>query len=299
MSIVFVAIALFATQFPQTKPKNVELISVKVLGTTVTPTSTQIVPVFSGENSLPILTAESIYAVDLDTNTVLFQKNAELPLLPASTAKIVTSLTALDYYDLDTILKVPLVRVDGQKMGLIEGEQISVNDLLYSLLIYSANDAAEVLAVNYPGGRDSFVSAMNLKAEEAGLLTSNFTHPAGLDQVNQYTTAKDLVVVTQYALKNPTFSEIVSTKYYKAKSANGKLEYNLKNINKLLFEVDGVKGVKTGWTENAKENLVTFYDKDGKRIVISLLGSDDRFGETKSILDWILKNYSWTNEYQI
>lgn len=279
---------------PQTQRPKISSLPAKeaVLGMEA-PMEKRIIPVFQSVSEKPFLSAESIYAVDLETESVLFEKASEIPLLPASTAKIVTALVALDYYSPGTILTVPAFSVDGQKMGLFAGETISVTDLLYGLLVYSANDAAEVLARNFPGGRDAFILAMNLKAEEAQLTLTNFVHPAGLDQNNQYTTSRDLVKVSKFALKNPLFAQIVATKYYHTETMGGKFVYDFKNINELLFEDEGIKGVKTGWTENAKENLVTYYEKDGKKLLIALLRSNDRFGETKQVLNWILQNYTW------
>jgi D-alanyl-D-alanine carboxypeptidase len=114
-----------------------------------------------------------------------------------------------------------------------------------------------------------------------------------LDENGHYSTAKDLVRVAEVAMKNPRFAEIVGTKEIVAKSVDGKNLHKLVNINALLGNVEGVLGVKTGWTENARENLVTYLERDNHKIMIALLGSQDRFGETKEIIDWIFRNYQW------
>lgn len=250
-------------------------------------------PVLSRDSSFPIVSAEAALAVDNDSGVVLYEKNPDSPLLPASTTKIVTALVAMDYYSLEAVLKVGNISTDGQKMGLAKGEQIRVEDLLYGLLVYSANDAAEVLAQNYQGGKDAFVAAMNKKAQELSLKNTNFKNPAGLDGDEQVTTARDLVIVSQVAMKNPEFAKIVGTKQITVRSTDGRIVHKLTNINELLGRVNGVLGVKTGWTENARENLVTYVNRDGRKVMIALLGSQDRFGETKELIDWIFANYKW------
>lgn len=265
------------------------------------PTAFPPLPVISKEVSFPIVSAQAALAIDMNSQVSLYEKRADSPYLPASTTKIITALVAMEYYPLNLPLKVPDVRVEGQKMGLLTGEEIEVEDLLYGLLVYSANDAAEVLAQNFPasptggpGGRDLFIVAMNLKAKELGLVHSRFSNPAGLDDGDGHvTTARDLIRVSEIAMKNPLFAKIVSTREKTVSSSNGRIVHKLKNINELLGSVDGVLGVKTGWTENARENLVTYIERDGHRVMIALLGSQDRFGETRELIDWIFLSYTW------
>ena len=251
------------------------------------------IPVLSDKSGFPIVSAQGALAVDLDSGIPLYEKNADSPLLPASTTKIITALVALDNYPLDMIIKVGKARIDGQKMGLIQKEEIKVEDLLYGLLVYSANDAAEVLALNFPGGREKFIEAMNKKAEELSLNDSRFQNPSGLDGNGHVSTARDLVRVSEVAMRNPEFAKIVGTKNIVVKSTNNKISHKLTNINELLGVVPGVMGVKTGWTENARENLVTYIERDGHKVFIAILGSQDRFGETKELIEWIFSNYEW------
>jgi len=250
-------------------------------------------PVFSGEKEPPVFTAQSVYALDIVSQKVLYDKNSSLPVLPASTTKIITALVALDYYPLDYELTVGKLNIDGQKMGLKEEEVITVDSLLKGLLIFSANDAAYVLADSYPGGYDLFISKMNMKAGELGLKDSYFLNPAGLDGVGQFTTAKDLAVLGTVSMENDYIAKTVSLEKLDVYSTDGKIVHKLKNINELIGKVDGVLGIKTGWTENAHENLVTYINRDGKEIVIALLGSEDRFGETENLINWIFDNYLW------
>ena len=150
-----------------------------------------------------------------------------------------------------------------------------------------------MLAGNYPGGRDVFIAAMNIKAKELGLKNTLFINPSGLDSDGQLTTSTDLIRASAYAIKNPEFARIVATKAITVKSVDEKYVHNLKNINRLLGEVDGVKGIKTGYTEGAMENLVTYVERDGRRIMTAVLGSKDRFGESKNLIEWIFANYTW------
>lgn len=250
-------------------------------------------PLLGDNYGFPIMSAQAALAVDLDSKVTLYEKNPDSQLLPASTTKIVTALVSMDYYQPGQILKVGKVSVVGQKMGLVVGEEMKVEDLLSGLLVFSANDAAVTLAENYPGGQEAFVLAMNAKAKEFNLENTTFSNPAGLDGNGHSTTARDLIRISEIAMKNPDFAKIVSTREVTVRSTNGKIAHKLVNINKLIGVVEGVLGVKTGWTENARENLVTYVERDGKRVMIAVLGSQDRFGETKELIDWIFANYSW------
>jgi D-alanyl-D-alanine carboxypeptidase len=250
-------------------------------------------PVLAVSSSFPILSAQGALAVDLDSGVNLYEKNPDAKLLPASTTKIITALVALNTYSLDQVVTVGRINVVGQKMGLYQGEQITVENLFYGLLVYSANDAAEVLAQNFPGGYSAFVAAMNQKAIDLSMTNSHFDNPVGLDTDDQHSTARDLIRASEVAMRNPTFSKIVGTKQVTVTDVTGKSVYNLKNINELLGEIPGVLGIKTGWTENARENLVTYIEHDGHKVIIAVLGSQDRFGETRELIDWIFANYQW------
>ena len=252
-------------------------------------------PTISKDATFPIFSAQGVLAVDMDSSVTLFEKDADKPLLPASTTKIVTALVAMDAYSDDQVIEIGNISVEGQKMWLKKGEKITVSDLLYGLLVYSANDAAEALAQNYAGGRDAFILAMNDKARSLHLENTNFSNPSGLDGNGNHivSTARDLIRVASYAMKNPKFAEIVRTKELTVKSVDGKIAHKLTNVNELLGKVPGVLGVKTGWTESARENLVTYLERDDHRIMIAVLGSQGRFGETKELINWIFANYTW------
>jgi len=254
------------------------------------------VPVLVGYSvNPPVITAEASFVVDVDSGVSLFEKKPDEKLLPASTAKIITAMVAMDSFAIDDVVTVGKINVVGQKMGLIEGERITVADLISGLLIYSANDAAEALASHYPGGRDEFIRKMNEKGKELHLENSNYTNPAGLDVSDINTTARDLARESMVAMKIPFFREVVGTKEKTVTSLDGVYKHKLVNVNELVGEIPGVLGIKTGWTENAKENLVTYVDRDGRKVIFVVLKSDDRFGETINLIDWVFSNYEWKN----
>ena len=292
-SFCFISVSTFSIYNGVNSSKSANIASTKMEVIASEKAHSVVKPLLINNSVFPLLTAQSVLAVDLASEEILFEKDPNQPSLPASTTKIMTALVALDYFPLDKIVKVNGLRVEGQKMGLIEGEELTVDDLLHGLLVYSANDAAETLAENFPGGREFFVTSMNLKAKRLGLNDTIFTNPSGLDDIDQQTSAADLIKISVVAMENPIFSKIVSTKEKIVISTDGRIEHKLVNINKLLGSVEGVLGVKTGWTENARENLVTYVKRDDKELMIALLGSQDRFGETENLINWILTSYEW------
>lgn len=243
---------------------------------------------------VPEMSARGVYVIDEDTQTVLYAKNEEAPLLPASTTKIATALVALKAYEPNEIITIEkLPRVYGEQMGLRNGEQITVINLMYGLLVYSANDAAEVLAMHYPGGRSAFVDAMNQLVDDVGLTKTHFTNPVGYDEYLHFSTAHDLVRLAIYASQNETFSEIVGTKNFQVTSIDGRISHKLVSTNQLLGTVDGVIGTKTGTTLASGESLITRLNRNNRKVIIAMLGSGNRFGETKALIDWIFTNYNW------
>ena len=288
-SIVIITVALVNINRGATKPS---LVLGQIVTTTPTPTK-NLNAVKISDQELPLLTAQSAVVLDIKSKTLLLDKNSTLRLYPASNTKLATALVAMDYYPLDRVLKVDGVKVEGQKMKLLGGETITVADLIRGLLMFSANDAAEVLANSFPGGKANFVSAMNLKVSQLNLADTVFENPTGLDNENQYTTAFDLAKMANYAIERPFIAQTVRTKKAIVTSTDRKVIHNLTNINELLGVVPGVLGIKTGWTENAKENLVTYIERDNGKLIIVVLGSDDRFGETKKIIDWVFESYKF------
>lgn len=295
LSFLFIGIFVLISSINLPNTKS-EPLSAETLGVSVQePDFAEPYPKYVGDGIGLEIFSKAALAIDIDSGTILYEKNSQTPVMPASTAKVITALVALDSYNLDQSVIVPKVSVEGTKMGLAEGELISVEDLLYGLLVASANDAAEVLASIYPGGRNLFVAQMNNKAQSLGLRNSVFVNPTGLDEDGQTTTAQDLVKASFYAMQNPEFEKIVGTKKYNILGSGGEIAHRLYNINQLLGVIDGVKGVKTGKTEGAMENLITYVERDSSKVMIALLGSTDRFGDTVKTIDWIYKNFSWSN----
>lgn len=239
----------------------------------------------------PEVTAEGIYLVDLPSFTPIFSRNKNLKLLPASTTKILTALVAYDIYKPDQVIMVKKTIDEGQVMGLVIGEKITVENILYGMLVYSGNDAAYVLADNY--GYDKFIDLMNKKAQSLGMKNSFFSNPNGLDSGTQHSTAFDLALAARELLKNPYLAKIVSTKEITISDVDFKYFHRLDNVNKLLGEIQGLGGLKTGYTENAGENLVSFYKKNGHQFVIVILKSLDRFNDTRNIISWIEANVGY------
>ncbi len=250
-------------------------------------------PVSKTNLAAPEVSAQGVLIKDIPSGAIIYSKNENVRFPPASTTKIMTALIGLETYKLDDILVVKTVINNGRKMNLVEGERISFEALLYGTLVHSANDAAYTIAENYPGGVDRFVERMNQKAKELYLTDSHFSNPIGFDSADQYTTAIDLAKQTLVGLSNDTFRKIVSTKSITVSDENFTRFHELKNVNELLGKVAGVSGVKTGYTENAGEILVSEVKKDNRPILLVVLKSKDRFGETTKLIDWVYSNYIW------
>lgn len=239
------------------------------------------------------LTAQGIIVVDIDSGVFLYQKNPDTQLFPASTTKIMTALVALDYYALDETVTVNTVITEKEVMGLVHDEKITVENLLYGLLIPSGNDAAYTLAEHFPGGVTAFVAEMNAKAQILHLTNTHFVNPIGFDDPEQITTPKDLSRLSLFALKNPVINHIAGISQITVSDTTFSYFHALKNVNQLLGKIPGVSGLKTGRTQAAGECLVTTAQKNGKKILIVVLGSQDRFGETEQLLKWTFTNHEW------
>jgi D-alanyl-D-alanine carboxypeptidase (penicillin-binding protein 5/6) len=260
------------------------------------PTSTPFAttqPVLGTSVQSPIISAQGVQAIDLGTGTILYEKNPDLQLLPASTTKVMTGLIALENFDENDVVTIGNINTQGKRMYLLPGEQITVGDLLYGALVLSANDAAEALANFDSEGRDHFIELMNQKAQELEMTNTVFKNPSGLENDGHVSSANDMLILATWAMQNPKFPKYVNTQSITVTSVDGLSPHYLTNVNELLGTVEGVKGVKTGWTENARENLVTYIEQGDKKVMIALMGSQDRFGESRELIDWIFENYDW------
>jgi D-alanyl-D-alanine carboxypeptidase len=244
-------------------------------------------PLPLAENAiLPDLSAKAAIVLDTGSQVILMSKNPDLRFSMASTTKIMTAVTALTYFKPDDVLTVKSYGVEGSGLGLTPGEQFTFKDLLYAMLLPSANDAAVAVADNYPGGKEAFVKKMNENALILHLTNTHYADPAGLNDDGNYTTVVDLSRLGTYAMKNTLFAEVVGTKEKTIYTTNYLLDYPLTNSNKLLG-THGVNGIKTGTTEGAKEVLVTSVISKGHTYIIVVMNSEDRFADTRVLLDFI------------
>lgn len=232
----------------------------------------------------PFLSAKSAYVMEADSKKEIYSKNPKVRFSMASTAKIMTALVALDYYQERSVLTVKSSGVEGSVIGLLPGENYFFIDLLYAMMLPSANDAAHVILDNYPGGRKAFVDAMNKKAAEFHLDDTSFTDPAGLDDDGNFTTASDLAHLGAIARKNKTLKEIVATREKYITDIYITRDFILENLNQLLG-TNGVDGIKTGTTEGAGEVLVTSALINDHVFIIVVMNSTNRFADTSLLLN--------------
>lgn len=262
--------------------------SQKKLATMYAPVS---YPVFL-QNPNFTLTAESAVIIDNASQTVMFAKNPNVRFSMASTTKIMTALVSMEYFKPDDIITVYTNTIEGSRVGLQMGEQIRFEDALYGMMLPSGNDAAYAIAQNYPGGITEFIRQMNAKAHEFNLKNTHFADPAGLNDDQDYTTVVDLARLASQAIKNPKLVAIADTKQKIITSLNYGRVYVLTNLNKLLG-VDGVIGLKTGFTEGAGGVLVTVKVEKGRDFIVVVMRSKDRFRDTEMLLKMITNNISY------
>ena len=237
--------------------------------------------------------AKAMCVMEASSQRVLAQKNSSAQLPMASTTKIMTAITAIESgVDLDKVFEISprAVGVSGTSLYLRAGEKFTLRDLLYGLMLISGNDASVAIGEYVGGSVEKFVEMMNKKAQEIGATNSHFDNTHGLDSKNHYTTAYDLALITSYAMQNPTFKEIVSTKNIKITNSDGKNRY-LKNKNKLLSSLEGCNGVKTGFTDDAGRCLVTSCERDGMDVVCVVRNCGPMFEESAALLDKAFKEY--------
>lgn len=238
------------------------------------------------------ITAQGAIVVDLVSQKVLYEKNADLNLYPASTTKIMTALVALEKMPLDQNYLVQRDSVEGNNLKFKKGDSFTLTDLVKATLIFSANDAAVAIADNYPGGTVAFVTAMNAKAAQLNLDQTHFSNPIGLHQGDHFSSARDLARMTTQALKNPIIKLLVATKKTTITNlANGEV-MEIENLNQLLGQ-GGVDGVKTGFTQEAGGCLVASSLRNGHKIITVVLNSQDRFLDTQRLLASSWSSYRW------
>ncbi|GAB4025954.1 MAG: hypothetical protein Fur0011_0110 [Candidatus Microgenomates bacterium] len=207
-----------------------------------------------------------------------------------------TAMVALDTWS-DTNIVLTVLNESpalGQTINLVAGEQLTLDSLLHALLIHSGNDAALAIADNYPGGYSKFVEAMNAKAQSLRLNRTTFKNPSGIDQYGHVTSARDIATLASVALRNPIISRIVGKNKFVITDVTGQFKHELESTDKLLTELPGLIGGKTGWTTGAGECFVSYVEREGRGIVTVVLGSTDRFGDTAKLVEWAYAHHSWT-----
>lgn len=237
--------------------------------------------------------ARSAIAIDSKTKCVLFEKNSEMLIPIASTTKIMTTLVALKYGELDKKVEISdrAANIHGSQVGYKKGEIVSIKELLYGLMLKSGNDAAIAIAEGISGSVDEFLKLMNDYAVQIGAINSHFESPHGLDSQYHYSTAYDLALITAVAKENEMFNKIVSVKEVDAGEYGFTRSYY--NINKILHQIPGANGVKTGYTGNAGKCLVSSVADKDTDIIIVVLNCTKRWNETKKIYDYVKQKYNF------
>ena len=263
-----------------------------------------------GVGTVPELSAQSAILIDADTGQILYEKDAYTQRYPASTTKVMTALLAIEKLNMDTVVTCDseVTSMGGSQIYLQEGEEMRVEDLLYALILASANDASEALAIAVAGSNDSFVDMMNEKAAQAGALNTQFHNSTGLPDEQHLTTAYDLAVITQAAFHHEKFRQIAGTINYTIPATNMNGVREIKNGNCLLFDdqpryslngeliaakYEGATGVKTGYTDSAGSCLIGSAERNGHELigVVLLCETEQHYPDMIQLLDYGFNNY--------
>lgn len=242
----------------------------------------------------PELSAQSALGIDLETQSPLYEKNSFDRRPIASLTKLMTAYIILKESDPNAVVTVSAeaAATEGSRMGLHNGEQITVKNLLYGLLIESGNDAAHALAEFNAGSESAFVQKMNTEAALLGMENTHYSNESGLDEANAYSTAHDLLILSSHVIQDPGVREIVNNSKTQVTSVDGTV-HTLTNTNLLLGQM-GIEGLKTGTTLLAGECLISLAKSpDGHEILLIVLGSKDRFSDMRNLVDWVYHSYHW------
>src|SRR4030095_5228354 len=246
------------------------------------------------------LTARAAVLMDAATGKILYQKEPDLRLPPASTTKVITAILTLESgrsFQETLPVSKEATRVPASKLYLRPGQSLSIQELLYGIMLASANDASMVLAEGIAGSVERCAELMTKKAHDIGATNSNFTNPHGLTAADHYSSAKDLAIIFRYAMKNATFREIVQTKFSSVSTTalvRKKVvprRISVRNHNRLLWNFDGALGGKTGYTHAAQKCFVGAVQRNGTTLIVAILGARDQWGDTKRLLEYGFDNY--------
>lgn len=256
----------------------------------ITKTSTQA----QSNEELPKINSREAIVLDRKSKKIIFGKNENERVAMASTTKIMTATIIIENYNLEdeVIVSAKAAGIGGSRLGLKKNDKITVKHLLYGLMLCSGNDAAVALAEYAGGSVEGFADKMNDKANKLGLKDTHFVTPHGLDDPEHYTTAYELAILADYAMQNETFAKIVRTKNATI-LINGYTK-NIKNTNELLGNLEGVNGIKTGFTNNAGRCLVTCTNRNDFEIITVVLGADAKKNRTEDsikLIEYTYKNY--------
>jgi serine-type D-Ala-D-Ala carboxypeptidase (penicillin-binding protein 5/6) len=232
--------------------------------------------------------------IDQDSERILYSKNGDKILPMASTTKIITAIIASEKGKLKDKVTVShkAASINGSSVGLKAGEVITLEELIYGLMLRSGNDAAIAIAEHIGGSVEKFVDLMNDKAIELGLYNTSFETPHGLDNNEHFTTAKELAKITAYAMKNPELAKVVATKNI-SEGIYGKFNRSYSNINKFIFKFSNADGVKTGYTGNAGKCLVASTKSEYGRYIAVVLNSNDRWKDAEKLIKYAEDNYKY------
>ncbi len=235
----------------------------------------------------PEVSAKAAIGIESSSGEIFYAKNIDERLPMASTTKIMTAIIALENGNIEDTVKINkgAVGVEGSSIYLYENETLTLENLMYALLLESANDAAAAIAIHIGGSIEGFVDMMNDKANELGLVDTHFDNPHGLDSETHYTTARELAIIATYAMKIPTFRQIVSTYKTTIPLANGEGTRVLINHNKLLRNYDGAIGIKTGYTKKSGRCLVSASLRDGVELICVTISAPSDWQDHENILN--------------
>jgi D-alanyl-D-alanine carboxypeptidase len=281
---------LEATATPQPSPTLAPATRTPTVG----PLDIGVAPRRIGNDPLPKFGAKEVVIVDGESGAILFEQAAHRRVAPASTTKIVTSLVALQRRDWAERLIARFDEtelVDSTLMGLRPGDDVSLEDLLYGLMLPSGNDAALAIANHVAGSKSGFAELMNQKTRELGLADSHWVNPHGLDAPGHYSSAWDMVQFARHGMRDPRFQALSAARLRTVKA--GGRQYEVPNLNRVLGQVPGADGVKIGYTEDAGRTIVASATRNGHRVYIGAFHSADLVGDTKPLFEWVFKNYTW------
>lgn len=244
----------------------------------------------------PSIHAQAAAVIDVTSGRLLYSLRGDETLPIASLTKIMTAIVAIEHGKLSDTVMVGrnAFAKEGSSIYLHMGEEMSLENMLYGLMLRSGNDAATAIAEHVGGSEEGFVYLMNEKAKMLGLVHTHFQNPHGLDAKGHYSTANDLAKLTSYALKNQQFKEIVRTPSKTAPNPNDPWDYKWLNKNKMLRFYDGADGVKTGYTKIAKRCLVSSATRGGQQIAVVTLNDGDDWNDHRKLLDYGFANYPLT-----